>query len=318
MRALFITSTRLGDAVLSTGALDALLARSAEPRITVACGPVAAPIFQNVEGVERVLTMTKGRFGAHWRRLWSAVVGTRWDIVVDLRGSALTWTVLAGERRVYRTPQEPGHRVDQIAAALGLDPVPAPRLWISDQDRRGAAKVLGDDPGPLLVVAPTANWPPKAWSGERFVELVNRLTDGDGPLSGARVVIAGGPGEAALAAPVVTGLGPERCIDLVGRVPLMTLAACLSRARLVVANDSGLMHVAAAAGAPTLGLFGPSDERRYAPRGPFTAWVRAPDPAEDLLARSGEVADRAGALMGGVSVDAVAAAAGDLLRKAGA
>ncbi len=65
-------------------------------------------------------------------------------------------------------------------------------------------------------------------------------------------------------------------IDLVGKVDLLTAYACLKRARLFVGNDSGLMHLAAAAGAPTLGLFGPSDERLYAPWGPRARVLRGP------------------------------------------
>ena len=61
-----------------------------------------------------------------------------------------------------------------------------------------------------------------------------------------------------------------------GRVDLLTAYALLKRARLFIGNDSGLMHLAAAAGAPTLGLFGPSDERLYAPWGPKARVLRGP------------------------------------------
>jgi ADP-heptose:LPS heptosyltransferase len=95
----------------------------------------------------------------------------------------------------------------------------------------------------------------------------------------------------------------------------MTLAACLGRCRLAIANDSGLMHLAAAAGAPTLGLFGPSDARHYAPRGPLAEWVRADEPAADLLSRSGQVDDAPGALMTGLPVVRVVDAAEGLLAR---
>ncbi|MGC1301369.1 MAG: glycosyltransferase family 9 protein, partial [Caulobacteraceae bacterium] len=62
----------------------------------------------------------------------------------------------------------------------------------------------------------------------------------------------------------------------VGRVDLLTAYALLKRARLFIGNDSGLMHLSAAAGAPTLGLFGPSDERLYAPWGPKARALRGP------------------------------------------
>jgi len=75
-----------------------------------------------------------------------------------------------------------------------------------------------------------------------------------------------------------------RLIDLVGRTDLLTAHACLKRARLFIGNDSGLMHLAAAAGAPTLGLFGPSDERLYAPWGEHARVVRGPREFEQIRA----------------------------------
>src|SRR6185312_14740548 len=79
-------------------------------------------------------------------------------------------------------------------------------------------------------------------------------------------VIAGpGETEAAMARPVLQEL--PAAIDLVGRLTLPEIAAFLSRASLFVGNDSGLMHLAAAAGTPTLGLFGPTDAVEYSPTG---------------------------------------------------
>ncbi|MCR5873284.1 glycosyltransferase family 9 protein [Phenylobacterium sp. J426] len=70
-------------------------------------------------------------------------------------------------------------------------------------------------------------------------------------------------------------VAPSRIIDLTGK-DLLTAYAALKHARLFIGNDSGAMHLAAAAGCPTIGLFGPSDERLYAPWGPGTRVVRGP------------------------------------------
>jgi len=67
-------------------------------------------------------------------------------------------------------------------------------------------------------------------------------------------------------------------------VDLLTAYAALKRADLFIGNDSGLMHIAAAAGIPTIGLFGPSDERRYGPWGAWTKAVRGPRSFEQFLA----------------------------------
>ena len=113
----------------------------------------------------------------------------------------------------------------------------------------------------------------KVWPAERFVALFRALAAG--PLPGAVPLVLAGPGaaERAMAAPVLAAL-PE-AIDLVGRLSLPEVAACLARAALFVGHDSGLMHLAAAAGAPTLGLFGPTPADEYAPAGRHSAVVIA-------------------------------------------
>ena len=76
MKILFITATRIGDAVLTTGLLDHLIKTYPDARVTVAAGPVAAPLFAATPGVERVLPMEKRRYGGHWLALWSEAIGT--------------------------------------------------------------------------------------------------------------------------------------------------------------------------------------------------------------------------------------------------
>jgi ADP-heptose:LPS heptosyltransferase len=85
-----------------------------------------------------------------------------------------------------------------------------------------------------------------------------------------------GPAERAAAAPVLAALGGA--IDLVGALSVPEAAACLARCMLFVGNDSGLMHLAAAAGTPTLGLFGPTPAAEYAPAGRCTAVALAEGP----------------------------------------
>ncbi|MGH6719681.1 MAG: glycosyltransferase family 9 protein, partial [Alphaproteobacteria bacterium] len=89
------------------------------------------------------------------------------------------------------------------------------------------------------------------------------------------------PGETLAARPIAEAL--PGAVDLVGRTTLLEAAAVLTRAALFVGNDSGLMHVAAAAGAPTVGLFGPSRAEHYGPRGARAVAVRTPIPYERLF-----------------------------------
>src|SRR5579872_5291362 len=129
MDILFVTATRIGDAVLSTGLLACLIERHPGARVTVAAGPVAAPLFEAVPGLERIVTIRKRPLSAHWLALWGAVAARRWDVVVDLRGSALAWMLRARSRHVMAKGSAGEHRVRQLARLFDLDPPPGPHLW---------------------------------------------------------------------------------------------------------------------------------------------------------------------------------------------
>jgi ADP-heptose:LPS heptosyltransferase len=274
MRILFITSSRIGDAVISAGILSQLHRQNAGARITVACGPLAAPLFEHLPGLERLIRFEKQRFDAHWLKLWTKLALHMWDMVVDVRGSGISLFLAARSRKILRGGRRPGRRYAQLAAGMGFASAPLPEVWTAPEDDAKAAELMGQ--GPLIALGPTANWDGKIWPAERFVALYHALA---AEIPGARPAVFAGPGpaERALAAPVLAAL--PGAIDLVGNLTLPEVAACLRRATIFIGNDSGLMHIAAAAGAPTLGLFGRSRADEYAPAGLRTAVAIAPGPA---------------------------------------
>ncbi len=311
-RILFITATRIGDAILFSGPLAHLLEAHKDARVTVACGPLAAPLFAAAPGVEQVIVMAKKKGGGHWFDLWRATLGTRWDLVVDMRGSITSWGLRAGARKVNR--RRPGHehdhRVREAAAVLGLDPPPPPTLWIPGEAKRVAETHLPEG-RPVLAVSPAASAPYKEWAPERFAALIDALTGPGGAMAGAAVALFGGPGDEATANAVGAACRNADIIDLTGKLALPETAACLSRARLFVGNDSGLMHMAAAAGTATLGLFGPTDERIYGPWGDRARSIHAGEAADENA--RGTLRHATESLMGALEVDAVIEAAEALL-----
>lgn len=296
MRILFITSTRLGDAVLSTGLLDVLLTRYPNARFTIACGPVAAGLFEAMPRRARTLVVTKRKYDLHWLSLWRACAGTRWDLCVDLRGSAITLFLATRHRAIMRGGRRPGARIAHLGAVLGLSPPPLPVTWMAPADRALARAMLPDGPF-WLALAPTANWAGKVWPADHFIALVRRL---QGLRPDLRPVILYGPGETErrMAAPVLAAL-PD-AVDVGGRLALTQVAALLARCRGFVGNDSGLMHLSAAVGTATLGLFGPSRMSEYGPVGRRARGIAAPGP-------------EGSAPIAGLTVASVAEAAIDLL-----
>lgn len=311
-RILFITSNRLGDAVLSTGVLARLMTDNPGARVTVVCGPVPAGLFAGVPGLERVIELPKRKHSLHWWDMWRACVTTVWDVVVDLRNAPLSYALVA-KRHIHlgRAGKLDDHRVRAMASLLGLqDTPPAPTLWTLPEHDAQAAQLIKDD-GPVLALGPTANWRGKTWPAERFAQLAERLTGKDGILPGARIAVIAHSSERAMAEPVIAALPQDRTIDLVGNFPLLSVYACLKRSTFFVGNDSGLMHMAAASGIPTLGLFGPSREKHYAPWGEKCRAVRGEKSYDEVFPKDYDYLN-APCMMMDLSVEQAYAAAENL------
>jgi lipopolysaccharide heptosyltransferase III len=307
MHILFVSATRIGDAVLSTGLLSYLVERYPDARFTIGAGPVAAPLFEAVPRLERLIVVEKLRHGLHWLRLYGRVVARRWDLVVDVRGSALAYLLRARERRVCGKGSYAEPRVVQLGRFLGLDPPPAPQLWTLPRHEEAAARLVPAGT-PVVAIGPAANWRAKTWRSERFAELARRLTAPLGLMPGARVAVLAAAHERDQAAPVLASIAPERRIDLVGGTDLLTAAAALKRCALFIGNDTGLMHMAAAVGVPTVGLFGPSPATHYAPWGPRTAVAQTQRDWVSLMSAPDFDHRTSDTLMDGLSVDAAEAA----------
>ena len=316
MNVLFITYSRIGDAVLSTGVLAELIRLNPKLNITIACGPVASSLFQAVPNLVRVIAMPKRKASLHWLELWRQCVSVRWDILVDLRNSAASRFLRAKRKYIGGRADPSCHRVEHLGAIMDMSPAPAPRLWLKEHHLSRAREMLPAD-GPILALGPVANWSGKQWDAKRFAELANRLTSRSGIMRGASVVILGGPEERAQAEFVSAMIPAAQRIDLVGKVDLLTACAVLHQCSLFVGNDSGLMHIAAASGVATLGLFGPSREKHYAPWGSRSSVVRTKLGYDELVGRPDYDHRTTDSLMGSLAVDDVEEAVIELWRRLG-
>jgi len=132
-------------------------------------------------------------------------------------------------------------------------------------ESRAVEAAAGADPGtPLVVMHPGSggNLPLRRWPAERFGALARLFEE----RLGARVVLSGGPHEAALAERVAAASG-GRAMNAAGRLSVKGLAALCERAEWVVSNDTSTIHVASAMGTPVVGLYGPNTPFLYGPVG---------------------------------------------------
>lgn len=287
-RILVIKLRYVGDVLLATPVLTRL--REAYPKASLVLlvnpgtdGVVRGhPALDEVLVVERGSWLRQGRFVRDLRR-------RRFDLVLDLtdsdRSAVLSWLSRAPTRvgynsedrrrgclytRLVKADRFGMHQVRYHLAAteaLGLTGLmPDPVLTVAPESRSAADRLLKEieieTARPLVCLHPGARWWFKSWPAERFAALAD-LIQNETP---AQVVIMGAEQER-VAAGRITEMMKTPVRSLVGRTGLQELAGVLARASLMVSNDNGPMHMAAALRIPVIGLFGPSDPAVWGPWG---------------------------------------------------
>lgn len=252
-------------------------------KVTVACGWLAASLFEGFPNVEEVIAMRKEKRSGHWVKLWKSIIGTRWDVVVDLRNSAVSRLIFAKQRYIFGPHIDKSkHKVEQVAAVMKLSYVPAPTLYFTDAQKAFAHDLIKDGAS-VIGVGPSANWIGKTWPAERFVEVLNWMCSDDGIFAGARVAVFAAPGEEEAAYQVLNAFPVEAQIDGIAKGTPGEAAAAIAKCDFYLGNDSGLMHAAAASGVPTVGVFGPSYPHLYRPWGDHTAYGQTPETFDQLI-----------------------------------
>lgn len=306
-RILIIKPSAIGDVVHALPVLNLLRRHWPAAKIAWLVTPACAGILDRHPMLDEVIHFDRrglARWWRHWptgqrlRQFHHALRERRFDLVIDLQGlfrsGWLAWQTRAPVRigfasareaaplfythrvRVGTPDQHAIHRYLKVLAALGVptDPVQFP-FAVDEDDRRHVAKLLGDD-RPYAVLLPGTNWATKRWPVAYFSQLGQTLRE----KHGLRTVVAGSPGEREL------GERINDSLNLCGQTTLRQLVALLERASLVIANDSGPMHIAAALGRPMLTLFGPTNPIRTGPFARDDTVVRLDIPCHPCYSRT--------------------------------
>ena len=287
-RILFIKPSSLGDIVDALPTLAALRRRFPEAHIAWLVKRQWAGFVERAEGLDRVWPVGPGIGG--WLSEVPRLRAEGFDLAVDLQGllrSALMARLAGCPARVgfangregsplfytqrVPVPTDEMHAVDRyllVADAVGAGRREKPqfRFAIPSADRELMEEVLrrhGLRPGAAwIAMNVSARWPTKRWPFESFAVVADRLHDeGMG-----QVVLVGGPDDR-VDAQAVRAHMKTTPVDVTGATDVGLLPALLQSASLLVTNDSGPMHVAAAVGTPVVALFGPTSAARTGPYG---------------------------------------------------
>ena len=291
VRRILVRSTNwVGDVVMCTPALRAIRRRFPQAEVVLMARAGVAEAYTRHAAVDRVVRYEPR--GEH------RTLASRWALARALRRehfdlavlfprsfSAALWAWLAGARRrvghrddarawllTDRLPRvdfrAPRHHVEvffDLARALGVEGDPGPLDYPLRPEERAAARRLleeaGDDGGrPRVAIHPGVSKTPRGWHAGRWRALAGRLARE----RGARVIVLGGPAEAPLAAEIAAAAAPLGT-SLAGGTALPESAALMEMCDLLVANDSGAMHLAAAVGTPVVAIFGPGSPEKTGP-----------------------------------------------------
>ena len=304
---LLLRLERVGDLLMTLDAIEAVRRLAPDAAIDLVVGEWNEAIARLIPGIDHVETLSPSWLsrgaGYQWfpamaRRAW----GWRsrgYDLAINFEGDIRSNVLLGLSGAARRVGFEMAGGGPMLTDRVAFDPARhtrsnalrlverafdlaagscethrpgpgSPRLRIPDEARARAVSLLaGIAVGATVIVVHAGGGREiKQWNLDRFADLINRLAASHR----AAVVLSGSADDRPLVDVVKAGLNTGvACEDLVGRVDLVTLAAVLERAALLITGDTGPMHLAAALDVPVVAIFGPSDPARW---GPFSERAR--------------------------------------------
>jgi len=274
----------IGDVVLTTPAVRSLRKAFPDAFIAYMADAQAASLLEHNPHLNEIIPFDFAR--PAWReqpRVVRLLRRRRFDLAIDLFGnprSALL-TFLSGARTrvgldrpgrgklfTVRVHDEAGPKTAiefymQFLRAIGV-PQSSGRteIYLKDDECAGAHRLIAGvvrRPGPVIGLHPGATWPAKRWLPEHFAEVAKRISK----QFEAQVILTAGPNDHDVIRAVQKSM--DVALPVFSGLPLRQLAALLGQCTVYVANDSGPMHIAAAVGTPTIGIFGPGEENIWFP-----------------------------------------------------
>lgn len=261
-RILFISLTNIGDVIISTVLLNRLLEDYPNAVVDVVVGEKSTSLFEGFPNLGVLHGVKKRKHSMHHVETWKKFIGTKYDVIVDLRTPFLGRLLRGKKKIIYKKVDDGTRRAEQIGRLWPSKKPLKQSIYVSDAVKKHVANQV-DKTKPLVMLGPTANWHGKRWPQKCFAELVKEL-EKIPQLKGANYAICGAPWEEKTILDLWASLPKNRRINLMN-TSLPEIAAWMPYASLFVGHDSGIGHIAAAADVPMVVLFGPMCEKKYAP-----------------------------------------------------
>jgi heptosyltransferase-2 len=303
----------IGDFVRCHSVVKLLRAHAPDRPVDIVSNTLCAPLADYMPGVRQAIIadlprrrlgmalqrdlagrLRKGHYGQalvmsrKWKAAlaaWLAGIPVRTGFAGEFRFGLLN-DVRFGERKLPRMIDQMGAlALPKNAACPSEWPLPELKVPLPELDSWCVQRGLANDPHPVVTLSPGAVGTGKAWPVSHYAQLATALVK-----DGASVWVLGGPTETPLAKQIVATAG-SRVRDLTSD-DLRNAIMALTAADLAVTNDSGLMHISAAIGTPTIAIFGPTSPWHWKPLNPIAA-ILEPDGNDEAKARARAEGNRA-------------------------
>lgn len=307
LKILILKPSSLGDVIQALPVLRLLKLHFGTAEILWWIDSALAPLIEGDPDLTGIVRFERKRWGQprHWPEMLRSIRWLRaqnFDLVIDLqcllRSGLFAWLangkqlvgldeVREGARGFYDSaaPRKSfhTHAVDWYLSVLPPLGVPVHKNfeWLPERPEVSAAVKLKwpADDSRWIALLPGARWENKRWPTKYFAELVRTLVP---RFPQARFAILGGKDDQPLGDTIFQA-APERCLNLCGLTTLPEMMAWVRRCKLMVTNDTGPMHVAAALGKPVVALFGPTAPHRTGPYGQLENVLRVNLPCSPCL-----------------------------------
>ena len=254
MNLLFISSNRLGDAIINIQVLNKFIRQFPNIKVTIVSGSLPMPLYDDYSNIFSRILLVKKKYSSHWINLYLKLRNQKFDYIIDFRSSPISYFLNSKNKNIFKMLKNKNiynliqHQFD---TDLNYD--------YSIQIRESRLKNINDKN--YACIAPFANWMPKEWPLINFNKCCEILLK----LGISKIFVLGSK-EDSKRFHLLNNNNDIRIINKCGSNHLLDDFALLKKSSIFIGNDSGMMHLSSIANTPSICLFGPTDDNIYFPK----------------------------------------------------
>ena len=257
MKILIISSNLIGDTILSTGVINYFMKKYQQAKFTFIIGPTAGQIYQNFPNLDKIISIKKQKFNYHWFKIYRNCCKTKWDIIIDLRSSFLSFFLSHKKKFIFKKDKNL-HHLDQFKKFFKINN--SELIIYNNKFELDKVEAKLDKNRKYVIIFPGGNWKPKIWPSEYYNMLIRLLYKN---YRNINFIFVGSLAEEKKYLDKISKYIPkDKFINLMGETLTQT-SSYMKKSHLFIGNDSGLMHLSVASNLKTVCLFGPTDDRIY-------------------------------------------------------